>query len=400
MEMRARIKAEIVNFDKKNEKTDDLQLFKTIDRNLNLFKNQNTVSNIEIVKNIFLSIGFDIITKDEAENGFRKIRKCLIEIENINKNIKDYIFQKCNIHDDVKCLLGIQCKSNTNTVSNCSVDKILDIKETSKSTQGLVDNFVSQYLDVITITIFDNIKILHERGLLTDEEISNNKVITSYIRGFIAYLDARTLTNDIPDHIHEKELDSWVLTGYEDKGQVSFIVTLHNSNNVYIRIKANLFRKMKQTCEIFLRKLVEYEVTVKYGKQKKSFLYSIILKLKKLYIFTKNSLFTGWNIEPYIRLSKTTPIEVMEPMKEQPTIRGYVISPIFRYILNEHAADIFLILIISTSIILLYFYLKIMNIITGLTVTLFITIVNLIIKISIDIKSFPIKWIFDNRDKK
>ena len=428
--MRAKMKAELIT-----KETEE----RTVDYR---GRNSRTTVNSEKVKFIFDKMGFDIVTKEKAMESVNFIRSAY---NNIADDIPEPPF---HIPSIVLCFRKQNCKTEdmssgqTEEAGQCtiwpdpqgascrrgergqkqgeeqnSIDQLISLKTATRYAQASIDDFISRYLEWLKfIFIHHKDKVFPTTPLLSNEEAS--KSIEDYFRWFLAYLDACAVTVDLPDQLRERELDAWILTGYEDEGQVSFMVTLYNSTSIYIRIKANLFRKMKHTCKLLMNEINNYSYITLFGRSDHNLL--SIMK-HKFTVFAKRTKYIIYkspreNLD-YIRLSEETPIEVMEPKKEQPTIRGYFVRITPSYLWGKYKTEIKLLAVLLVLIwatmgkndiieqIINYantiddpksLHSSIERINTGFIVTFCVSFANLFIKVRSDKNKAPIDWISDN----
>ena len=375
MRMRARIKAELVVEGKVYDERSKRE---------------------ELIVELFCRAGFNIVTKKQALDAYDFVR-C-----NYAKLSKDFNGMEQHVPTLVSCLLGRSCRSGScSTESNqnkFSVDDLLNLRSTIRTSHGAIDEFTASWFDWIIAQFVDNHRLVFCDG--EKEFACAAKEIREKFRHFLAYLDAIAVTIDLPEEIREKEMAAWVCTGYEDNGQVSFMVTHHNDTSVYIRLKANLFRKMKSACLTFLAKF----------SRKSRWWWT-----KKLYSYF-GRVESGEN-GSYIKICDDVPIEVMEPKKDQPTIRGYVVQINPRYLWNEYAQDILLIAVLFVLVVVSWVDCgsfadpssslvfdpsgsecgRVERINTGLFVSFCVALVNFISKVMLDKRSEPVRWVSETK---
>jgi len=145
------------------------------------------------------------------------------------------------------------------------------------------------------------------------------------------------LIKDIPPDIKEQETGHLIMLGYTSEGQSHFLVTGVNPTEVHIRVKGRLYGRLRRAC-VDIYKNAE---RLKKRRQKR----------KSLLLLKNDS--KGILITPYLILRKT--IEVMEPLRDHPTIRGEIIESALSEVVKDNRNEVVLIIFTLVGSVFLFF---------------------------------------------
>jgi len=140
-----------------------------------------------------------------------------------------------------------------------------------------------------------------------------------------------------PDIIRNNERCNSIMIGYTSSGQAKFVVTTINQNDLHIRVRDDLFDKLRKGCQEICSRAIKLEKRAKI-------LHFIPIYNKINYL----------HIEDYI--------EVMEPHHGHATIEGKVIRDASAFIGTEYKSEKNLAIISFTmSLVFLFFHVDIAN---------------------------------------
>lgn len=205
--------------------------------------------------------------------------------------------------------------------------------------------------------------------------------------------DVNRLFESVPETIKNEELKHLVLLGYTSEGQAKFVVCSINQNILHIRVRDDLFDKLKRACK---------EICM--GAWRHAAVSSFLMR--------RHRKEPNWDLFLSIR----GPIEVMEPNHSHPTILGHLTRKPMRTLFKHQAGEsILAVLAFSLSILLFLFtpdwapivtqillpiktfdqqYIQglLERIYSALIVTFFITTLDLAVKYRDLYRNRPILW--------
>jgi hypothetical protein len=143
----------------------------------------------------------------------------------------------------------------------------------------------------------------------------------------------KEIIQDMPPDIKEQETQHLIMLGYTGEGQSHFVVTGVNPTEIHIRIKGRLFGRLRRACaNIFQnsRKIRSQWRISRFGQ-----------KLAEK------------DVLPYLEVRHS--IEVMEPMRDHPTILGEIIDSPLRETIRQNTNEIYLALFTFVGSVTLFF---------------------------------------------
>lgn len=140
------------------------------------------------------------------------------------------------------------------------------------------------------------------------------------------------IIEDMPPDIKEQETQHIIMLGYVGEGQSHFIVTGVNPSVIHIRIKGRLFGRLRRACVEIIKKSRQLR-----DKRQIRFLGGrlVFSKYKTTHEGNNDSVLPYLEIKPII--------EVMEPMRDHPTILGEIIESAFVEVLRRNRYEVWLI---------------------------------------------------------
>lgn len=130
----------------------------------------------------------------------------------------------------------------------------------------------------------------------------------------------KEIIQDMPPDIKEQETQHLIMLGYTGEGQSHFVVTGVNPAEIHIRIKGRLFGRLRRACA------------------------NIYQNSRKLRSRRRNTVIESGESEkkiiPYLKVRSV--IEVMEPMRDHPTILGEIIESPWTELLRQNANELYL----------------------------------------------------------
>lgn len=120
--------------------------------------------------------------------------------------------------------------------------------------------------------------------------------------------DVEYIFHGVPEVVSEEEKKHLIMLGYTSDGQAKFVICSINQNVLHIRVRDDLFEKLRRSCREMCTSIWTYMVGLHWwGK--------------------------------HVRLKVREYIEVMEPGHHHPTIIGYVIHRPLKALLKQHPGE-------------------------------------------------------------
>lgn len=145
--------------------------------------------------------------------------------------------------------------------------------------------------------------------------------------------DVAKLFEGVPDPVKTQELKHLVMLGYTSEGQAKFVVCSINQNVLHIRVRDDLFDKLKRACK---------EICMCAWRH--------ALKRSRLFRLIRRK--TNWHLYLFIR----GPIEVMEPNHSHATILGHLVRKPLNTLIRHHPGESFLVASALILSLLLFWY--------------------------------------------
>lgn len=212
----------------------------------------------------------------------------------------------------------------------------------------------------------------------------------------------KEIFEDLPPDIGAQDKQHYILLGYSGEGQSHFVVSSPNPAVIHIRVMGRLFGRLRRTCTDIthnLEKLKRNRQTVNPFSRKQK------------------------PIKPFLKNKKI--IEVMEPMRDHPTILGEIITSPFLEVIQQHQNELLLTVVSLIGFVILFFTSPslariisnlfsmnlsgfsidyILNVLeqvsSAMLVSFVISAINIFTLVSELKRLQPIKWDFENESKR